>query len=94
MFVKGGVISLVGAVWLFLDRQTGSKGQSAWWESFQIEYRKSYFYFYHTDCYMFEVLPKSRWSLLVYSIGRVLCNWKVSAWAERKKVKDTWGLVF
>ena len=24
---------------------------------------------------------------------RVLCNWKVSAWAERKKVKDTWGLV-
>ena len=25
---------------------------------------------------------------------QVLCNWKVSAWAERKKVKDTWGLVF
>ena len=24
---------------------------------------------------------------------RVVCNWKESAWAERKKVKDTWGLV-
>ena len=57
LFVKGGVISLVGAVRLFLDRQTGNKGQTAWWESFQIEYRESYFYFYHTDCYTFEVLP-------------------------------------
>ena len=28
---------------------------------------------------------------MVYSLGRVSCNWKVGAWAERKKVKDTWG---
>ena len=25
---------------------------------------------------------------------RVLCNWKESAWAKRKKVKDTWGFRF
>ena len=32
-------------------------------------------------------------SLIPCLLYQVVYNWKESAWAERKKVKDTWGLV-